>query len=185
MHKNICCDPSSEPSHRDGSHEGSHHLVLIKNKKHYTSVIMKYLLLSRALLNGYFMFLHHISTEQSHPNNTLRLWLFSFLAYFPVTILPKSARSIRIREKSLSSNYLAIRNIFGHYFLNGQQRVAWPGTYFLGGAKFKYKRPYNEPETLEADGPLEEELVLEVIIFQWFWVTLYSTKSVSVNSSKS
>ena len=111
--------------------------------------------------------------------------LLFFLAYFPVTILPKSARSIRIREKSLSSNYLAIRNIFGHYFLNGQQRVAWPGTYVLGGAKFKYKRPYNEPETLEADGPLEEELVLEVIIFQWFWVTLYSTKSVNVNVPKS
>ena len=85
-------------------------------------------------------------------------------AYFPVTILPKMARSIRIREKSLSSNYLAIRNIFGQYFLNGQQRVAWPGTYVLGGATFKYKRPYNEPETLEADGPLLEELVLEVTI---------------------
>lgn len=84
--------------------------------------------------------------------------------YFPVTILPKMARSIRIREKSLSSNYLAIRNIFGQYFLNGQQRVAWPGTYVLGGAKFKYKRPYNEPETLEADGPLQEELVLEILV---------------------
>ena len=23
LHKNICCDPSSEPSHRDGSDEGS------------------------------------------------------------------------------------------------------------------------------------------------------------------
>lgn len=84
--------------------------------------------------------------------------------YFPVTILPKMARSIRIREKSLSSNYLAIRNIFGQYFLNGQQRVAWPGTYVLGGATFKYKRPYNEPETLEADGPLLEELVLEILV---------------------
>ncbi|WAR11678.1 ATS18-like protein [Mya arenaria] len=84
--------------------------------------------------------------------------------YFPVTILPKSARSIRIREKSLSSNYLAMRNIFGKYFLNGHQRVAWPGTYTLGGAKFHYSRPYNEPETLEADGPLEEELVLEILV---------------------
>ena len=85
-----------------------------------------------------------------------------FSAYFPVTILPKAARSIRIREKSLSSNYLAVRNIFGQYFLNGHQRVAWPGKYTLGGAMFRYNRPYNEPETLQADGPLEEELVLEV-----------------------
>ncbi|KAH3773199.1 hypothetical protein DPMN_174556, partial [Dreissena polymorpha] len=84
--------------------------------------------------------------------------------YFPVTILPKSARSIRIREKALSSNYLAVRNIFGQYFLNGHQRVAWPGSYSLGGAKFQYNRPYNEPETLEAEGPLEEELVLEILV---------------------
>ena len=25
--KNICCDPSSEPSRRDGSDEGSQHMV--------------------------------------------------------------------------------------------------------------------------------------------------------------
>lgn len=81
-----------------------------------------------------------------------------------MTILPKGARSIRIREKSLSSNYLAVRNVFGQFFLNGHQRVAWPGVYVLGGAKFKYNRPYNEPETLEAEGPLEQELVLEVEI---------------------
>ena len=90
---------------------------------------------------------------------------FSPSAYFPVTILPKNARSIRISEKSLSSNYLAVKNIYGTYFLNGHQRVAWPGTYDLGGAKFKYSRPYNEPETLEAEGPLKEELVLEVMKF--------------------
>ena len=33
LHKNICCDPSSEPSHRDGSDEGSHHMVLMRNRK--------------------------------------------------------------------------------------------------------------------------------------------------------
>ena len=33
LHKSICCDPSSEPSHRDGSDEGSHHMVLMINKK--------------------------------------------------------------------------------------------------------------------------------------------------------
>jgi hypothetical protein len=40
--------------------------------------------------------------------------------------------------------------------------VAWPGEYVLGGAKFIYNRPYNEPETLESIGPLKEDLVLEV-----------------------
>ena len=27
LHKNISCDPSSEPSRRDGSDEGSQHVV--------------------------------------------------------------------------------------------------------------------------------------------------------------
>ncbi|XP_060604229.1 A disintegrin and metalloproteinase with thrombospondin motifs 18-like isoform X2 [Ruditapes philippinarum] len=103
-------------------------------------------------------------------NSTCRLIRGEYLeqpklnTYFPVTILPKLARSIRIREKSLSSNYLAVRNVFGKYYLNGHQRVAWPGTYTLGGAKFKYNRSYNVPETLEAEGPLEQELVLEILV---------------------
>ena len=33
--ENICCEPSSEPSHRDGSDEGSQHMVLMRNKKNY------------------------------------------------------------------------------------------------------------------------------------------------------
>ena len=40
--------------------------------------------------------------------------------------------------------------------------MAWPGVYRLGGADFTYKRPYNEPESLETDGPLGEDLILEV-----------------------
>ena len=50
LHKNICCDPSSELSHRDNSDEGSHHMVLMRNKKNYPSITIKYPLLSRALL---------------------------------------------------------------------------------------------------------------------------------------
>ena len=41
---------SSEPSHRDGSDEGSHHMVLMRNKKTYSSIMIKYSLLSRAQL---------------------------------------------------------------------------------------------------------------------------------------
>ena len=29
------CDPSSEPSHRDGSNEGSQHMFSLGNKKNY------------------------------------------------------------------------------------------------------------------------------------------------------
>ena len=38
LHKSICCDPSSEPSRRDGSDEGSQHMVSMRNKKKYLSV---------------------------------------------------------------------------------------------------------------------------------------------------
>ena len=31
----ICCDPSFEPSHRDGSDEGSHHTFLCRINKNY------------------------------------------------------------------------------------------------------------------------------------------------------
>ena len=37
LHKNLCCDPSSEPSRRDGSDEGSQHMVSMRNKKNYPS----------------------------------------------------------------------------------------------------------------------------------------------------
>ncbi|XP_025116256.1 A disintegrin and metalloproteinase with thrombospondin motifs 18-like [Pomacea canaliculata] len=85
-------------------------------------------------------------------------------SYFPIVVLPKGARHIRVHEKSISSNYLAIRNIYGQYYLNGDRRVAWPGIYTLGGASFQYRRPYNEPETLDSVGPLEEDIILEILV---------------------
>ena len=40
LHKNICCDPSSEPSQQDGSDEGSQHMVLMRNNKKYLTIII-------------------------------------------------------------------------------------------------------------------------------------------------
>ena len=34
-HRNICCDPSLEPSHQDGSNDGSQHMFLLRYKKNY------------------------------------------------------------------------------------------------------------------------------------------------------
>ena len=42
LHKNINCDPSSEPSRPDGSNEGSQRMVSWINKKNYLSVIINY-----------------------------------------------------------------------------------------------------------------------------------------------
>ena len=44
LHKNIRCDPSSEPSGQDSSGEGSQHTVSMRRK-----IVVKYSLLSRAL----------------------------------------------------------------------------------------------------------------------------------------
>ena len=42
LHKTVCCDPSSEPSRRDGSDEGSQDMVSRRNKKNYPSIIIRY-----------------------------------------------------------------------------------------------------------------------------------------------
>ena len=41
LHKTICCDPSSEPSRRDGSDEGSQYTVSMRRKKNYPSMIIE------------------------------------------------------------------------------------------------------------------------------------------------
>ena len=46
----IYCGPSSEMSRQDGSNEGSQYMVSVRNEKNYPSLIIKYSLLSRALL---------------------------------------------------------------------------------------------------------------------------------------
>ena len=60
LHKNICCDPSSEQSHQDGSDEESQHKISMRNRKNYPSIVIKYpsyMYLSRVLnilLLGHF-----------------------------------------------------------------------------------------------------------------------------------
>ena len=35
LHKSKFCDPSVEPSHQDGSNEGSQHMFSLRNKRNY------------------------------------------------------------------------------------------------------------------------------------------------------
>ena len=53
LHKTICCDPLSEPSHRDGSVEGSQHMVSMRNKKKLSSNTPSYLEPSMHLMVSY------------------------------------------------------------------------------------------------------------------------------------
>ena len=58
LHKNILCDPSVEPPHRDGSNEGSQHIISLSLN------YLPYPLLSGALIHDDLLevvlsFLHH------------------------------------------------------------------------------------------------------------------------------
>ena len=56
--KNVCCDLSSEPSHRDGSDEGPQHIVSMKISKfipQLSSNTPSYLKLSSSELNSFLL----------------------------------------------------------------------------------------------------------------------------------
>jgi hypothetical protein len=61
-----------------------------------------------------------------------------------------------------------------NYYL-GNWHLSSDGTYTIGGAKFLYKRSYIEPEVLRSDGPLLEDLVLEVNIMDASTSSVYRT----------
>ena len=51
--ENVYCDPSSEPSRRDGSDEGSQHMFLAELTKNFPNY-NKYSLLSIALMKAFY-----------------------------------------------------------------------------------------------------------------------------------
>lgn len=52
------------------------------------------------------------------------------------------------------------------YYINGAWTIDWPRKFDIGGTTFHYKRPSDEPESLEAMGPTTENLVVMVIMAQ-------------------
>ena len=90
------------------------------------------------------------------------IWFFT--AYNRVVVIPRGASSIEIQEMGISpNNFLVLRDIYGKYHLNGDWHLDKEGLYNIRGTKFVYRRTYNKPESLEADGPLLEDLILEVM----------------------
>ncbi|XP_058878935.1 A disintegrin and metalloproteinase with thrombospondin motifs 16-like isoform X2 [Acipenser ruthenus] len=84
--------------------------------------------------------------------------------YHSVVTIPAGARSIRVYEMNSSSSYLAVRNSYHKYYLNGYWTVDWPGRHTFSGTVFEYKRPYSRPESLTATGPTNETLVVEILL---------------------
>lgn len=93
---------------------------------------------------------------------------FSIVAYFPVVVIPGGASGLVFSEAAITPNYLAIRNIYGKYYLNGNWQMMSEGVYEIAGTKFLYERNYREPERLTAEGPTTQDIVLEVSITTHF-----------------
>lgn len=61
--------------------------------------------------------------------------------------------------------FLAIRNITGHYYLNGNWKIDFPSTMEIAGCKFHYKRypqGFAAPDTITCLGPIDESLYIVV-----------------------
>lgn len=60
-------------------------------------------------------------------------------------------------------NYLALKSEEDDYYINGAWTIDWPRKFDIAGTVFHYKRPSDEPESLEALGATTENLFVMVI----------------------
>lgn len=57
----------------------------------------------------------------------------------------------------------ALKSEGDDYYINGAWTIDWPRKFDIAGTAFHYKRPTDEPESLEALGATTENLVVMVI----------------------
>lgn len=85
--------------------------------------------------------------------------------YNDILLIPSGATNIEIYEKSPSNNYLAIRNLTGHYLLNGYYRIDFPRVLSFAGSTWHYERRpqgFAAPDKLTCMGPTTQALYLVV-----------------------
>lgn len=90
------------------------------------------------------------------------------LGYNDILLIPSSATNIEIREVSPSNNYLAIRNLAGEYYLNGNWRIDFPRPLTFANAIWHYDRKpqgFAAPDHLICMGPISEPVYL-VLLYQ-------------------
>ncbi|KAI2659974.1 A disintegrin and metalloproteinase with thrombospondin motifs 6 [Labeo rohita] len=80
--------------------------------------------------------------------------------YMEVVQIPKGSVHIEIREVAVSKNYIALKSEGDDYYINGAWTIDWPRKFDIAGTAFHYKRPTDEPESLEALGATTENLVV-------------------------
>ncbi|KAH9524630.1 A disintegrin and metalloproteinase with thrombospondin motifs 7 [Bulinus truncatus] len=83
--------------------------------------------------------------------------------YVEATVIPAGARNIRVEEVAEASNFLALKNNAGEYYLNGHWFIQWSGDYEIAGTVVHYKRTGNR-ETFSAPGPIKEPLHIMLLM---------------------
>ncbi|KAM7320910.1 hypothetical protein ACRRTK_020163 [Alexandromys fortis] len=58
----------------------------------------------------------------------------------------------------------ALKSEGDDYYINGAWTIDWPRKFDVSGTAFHYKRPTDEPESLEALGPTSENLIVMVLL---------------------
>uniref|UniRef100_A0A8K9WV98 ADAM metallopeptidase with thrombospondin type 1 motif, 6 n=1 Tax=Oncorhynchus mykiss TaxID=8022 RepID=A0A8K9WV98_ONCMY len=84
--------------------------------------------------------------------------------YMEVVLIPRGSVHIEIQEVSMSKNYIALKSEGDDYFINGAWTIDWPRKFDIAGTAFHYKRPLDEPESLEALGATTDNLVVMVLL---------------------
>ncbi|MGH0178490.1 UNVERIFIED_CONTAM: hypothetical protein FKN15_005651 [Acipenser sinensis] len=84
--------------------------------------------------------------------------------YMEVIQIPRGSVHIEIKELAVSKNYIALKSEDDNYYINGAWTIDWPRKFDVAGTAFHYKRPADEPESLEALGGTTEILVVMVLL---------------------
>ncbi|XP_072715588.1 A disintegrin and metalloproteinase with thrombospondin motifs 6 isoform X8 [Ciconia boyciana] len=84
--------------------------------------------------------------------------------YMEVIQIPRGSVHIEIREVAMSKNYIALKSEEDDYYINGAWTIDWPRKFDVAGTAFHYKRPTDEPESLEALGPTSENLIVMILL---------------------
>ncbi|XP_074934180.1 ADAMTS-like protein 5 isoform X1 [Phalacrocorax aristotelis] len=85
-----------------------------------------------------------------------------YFGYMNVTKIPAGATHIKVTDKS--RNYLALMTSDGHYVINGDWSITWPGSYEVAGTQVHYARAPDGTESLEVPGPTDEDLHVMVLL---------------------
>ncbi|XP_067424635.1 A disintegrin and metalloproteinase with thrombospondin motifs 6 isoform X2 [Emydura macquarii macquarii] len=84
--------------------------------------------------------------------------------YMEVVQIPRGSVHIEIKEVAMSKNYIALKSEEDDYYINGAWTIDWPRKFDVAGTAFHYKRPTEEPESLEALGPTSENLIVMILL---------------------